>query len=336
METNLLGTAQSKQPIIFNHFMDLVTNNRLAHAYLLAGENGAGQFEVALGIAMRLFCLNVQDSGAPCGTCSECRRIMELSHPDVVITKPDGQSIKVDQIRYVKGEFNKSAVEGTQKVFIIQGADKMTTGAANSLLKFIEEPFGKMITFLITDNKNLMLPTIISRTQVVEFQHLNQADFNEQLKAMNVKPSQMRIMAKLTNSIAEITEWQEDDWFDTAYNAVTKWYQYLASSDYRAFVNVQTGIIPVSNTKKQQKLIVEMLILIWQDTLNYKYQQNSNELKFGAVKDSIVNLSNRLTATQLLKIMELLLAINSKMMVNVNFQNIIEALTLEILTIIEL
>ncbi len=110
MEQNIVNVAETKQPTIFKQFMNLVKRNELSHAYLFTGEDGAGQFSVAMGVAMRLFCTNVQN-GMPCGQCPECRRIMNYDHPDVVMTKPDGLSIKVDQIRHVKSEFTKSAME---------------------------------------------------------------------------------------------------------------------------------------------------------------------------------------------------------------------------------
>lgn len=119
MEHDIVNVAQTKQPAIFTQFMNLVKNNELSHAYLFTGEDGAGQFSVAMGVAMRLFCTNVQN-GMPCGKCAECVRIMNYDHPDVVVTKPDGQSIKIDQIRHVKSEFTKSAMEGSKKVFIIR------------------------------------------------------------------------------------------------------------------------------------------------------------------------------------------------------------------------
>lgn len=116
MSDNIASDAKIKQPKLFEQFMRLVDRNELSHAYLFTGEDGAGQNAVAMGVAMRLFCTNVKD-GYPCGKCAECTRIMNHDHPDVVITKPDGLSIKVDQIRHVKSEFTKSAMEGSKKSF---------------------------------------------------------------------------------------------------------------------------------------------------------------------------------------------------------------------------
>lgn len=68
----------------------------------------------AVGCNASFFCLHVKD-GQPDGTCEECQRISKQLHPDVLMIEPDGRQIKVDQVRYLKSEFSKSAVEGSKK-----------------------------------------------------------------------------------------------------------------------------------------------------------------------------------------------------------------------------
>ena len=113
-----------RQPFLTKHFAKLIRENKLVHAYLLSGAEGTGKIELAKWVAKGIFCLNSQN-GVPCLKCSECNRIENNNHPDVVTIMPDGLSIKVEQIRYLKSEFNKSGVESDRKVFIIQDAQKM-------------------------------------------------------------------------------------------------------------------------------------------------------------------------------------------------------------------
>lgn len=155
-ENQVIEETEKKQKPLMDKFLQVVNNHELSHSYLFNGEEGVGKLSLALFITMRMFCKNVSDDSMPCGHCDECRRIAEQQHPDVVIIKPDGLSIKVDQIRYLKSEFSKSGLEGNQKFFIVCDAEKMTTGAANSLLKFIEEPGANIVSFLLTTNKNLI------------------------------------------------------------------------------------------------------------------------------------------------------------------------------------
>ncbi|MCY9807165.1 DNA polymerase III subunit delta' [Lentilactobacillus senioris] len=329
----MIEEIQTRQTEIVQQFMNLVANNQLSHAYLFTGEAGAGQLEVAELVAMRLFCKNVQNN-LPCGECSECLRILNQEHPDVVMAKPEGLSIKVDQIRFIKSEFSKSAVEGQQKVFIIEAADKMTIGAANSLLKFIEEPAGTVVTFLISPEKQLILPTIVSRTQVVEFKAVANNLLTAKLTQLGVAPSQQSLLLSLTNDLNQIKEWIQDDWFTKIVNQVIKWDEYLISGNPQAFSQIQMKIMPLVSNRDQQQLVFQLIVALWQETLLVKYGQDIKEVKFQGAKQQLTQAASMNTGQLLLGLKEIL---NMKAMVDVNvsFQNILESTTLNILAIFE-
>ncbi|MDH5107816.1 DNA polymerase III subunit delta' [Lentilactobacillus kefiri] len=333
MEHDIVNVAQTKQPAIFTQFMNLVKNNELSHAYLFTGEDGAGQFSVAMGVAMRLFCTNVQN-GMPCGKCAECVRIMNYDHPDVVVTKPDGQSIKIDQIRHVKSEFTKSAMEGSKKVFIISEAEKMTTGAANGLLKFIEEPTGNVVSFLISKNRNLVLPTIISRTQVVEFPSLSKKLMVKELQPSGVKPSEVNLMISITNSLDQIKGWLKDDWFASTQKMLEKWFIYLVKDNTMAMPFIQMSLMPLITNKDRQRIVISMMLSLFDDVLETKYGTLAEErVKYPSILEQTKLAASKWRNDQILKMLDELLDVNKSMAVNVNFQNIIEALTLKILEI---
>ena len=96
----------------------------------------------------------------PCEECINCKRINHGNHPDIHIVEPDGLSIKKQQIHQLQEEFSKTGVESNQKLYMIYHADKMTVNAANSLLKFLEEPHEQTYAVLITEQPQKMLPTI--------------------------------------------------------------------------------------------------------------------------------------------------------------------------------
>lgn len=330
----MIEEVKTRQPDIVKQFMQLVANNQLSHAYLLTGEAGAGQLEVAELVAMRLFCRNVQDN-LPCGKCPECLRILNQEHPDVVMAKPEGLSIKVDQIRFIKAEFSKSAVEGVQKVFIIERADKMTTGAANSLLKFIEEPAGNVVTFLISPEKQLILPTIVSRTQVVEFNSVANDLLTAKLKQLEIAPSQQALMLSLTNDLNQIEEWNKDDWFAKIVNQLVKWYEYLIAGNPQAFPQIQMKIMPLVTNRDQQHTVFQLIIALWQETLLVKYGQTKEQaIKFQSAKQQLKQ-AKEMQTQQLLLGLNNILNMKSMVDVNVGFQNVLESTTLKILAIFE-
>jgi len=140
---------------------------RIAHAYLFAGPDGVGKEKAALALAQALNC--PEASPAPCGSCSTCRRIGEGLHPDVRRVAPAGNSIKIDQIRALGQEAYYRPLEGRRKVYLIAEAHKMTEEAANSFLRLLEEPPPYALFILLTSQPDSLLPTILSRCQLVPF-----------------------------------------------------------------------------------------------------------------------------------------------------------------------
>lgn len=140
----------------------LLDSNKLAHAYLFEGDGE----EVAFWLATSLFCIHAV-ANEPCGECSNCRRIKNSNHPDVHVIEPDGQSIKIDQVRKLQKEAAYKGVEGNRQVFIIKKADKLNPQSSNALLKFLEEPSQDTLAILISEKRDVILPTILSRVQCI-------------------------------------------------------------------------------------------------------------------------------------------------------------------------
>jgi len=145
-------------------------NNRIPHAYLFNGEEGIGKNLTALNLAKALNCL-VETVDA-CDSCVSCIKIANRNHPDVIFIEPDGSSIKIHQIRELQKSLQYKPYEGKKKVCIIPEAENMTTGAANCLLKTLEEPPPDTMLILTTTSPHLLLATVNSRCQRLKFQPL--------------------------------------------------------------------------------------------------------------------------------------------------------------------
>ncbi len=155
-------------------FRSCVNKDRLAHAYLFLGPEGVGKTFLAENLAKFLNCENPVKNKALfidcCDSCISCRKIDDFNHPDVHWTEPGKSArISIDEIRLVQKEVSLKAYEGKYKVFIILKADSMTEEAANSLLKTLEEPSGLTLIILTSANISGLLPTIISRSQIIKF-----------------------------------------------------------------------------------------------------------------------------------------------------------------------
>lgn len=147
--------------------MEIASKGRPAHAYLFVGYDDAGGASVAFTVAKALNCCRDAPHEAPCGTCPACRKIESGNHPDVKFVRPDGNFLKINQIREIKRGTSYKPYEGRWKIWIIEDSDKMTEEAANSLLKVLEEPPGDTVIILLSSNPSALLPTVVSRCQIV-------------------------------------------------------------------------------------------------------------------------------------------------------------------------
>ena len=148
-----------------------LANKTLAHAYLFSGERGIGKKMTALALAAAVNCENAGPDGG-CGVCPACRKIAASGHPDVHILVPDGDEIKIDQIRQTQSNLSLKPFEGTKKVLIMDGAENMNPASSNAFLKTLEEPPGDVLIILITSMPQSLLPTIRSRCQEIRFHPL--------------------------------------------------------------------------------------------------------------------------------------------------------------------
>lgn len=322
---------EQTQKLLTSHFSKLIKENMLAHAYLLSGPAGTGKTALALWIAQAVFCRNPQDS-RPCQQCDECLRIKDGNHPDVVVVEPEGMSIKVDQIRYLKSEFSKSGVESRQKIFIIKGAHKMTMSAANSLLKFLEEPAGQVTAFLLTDEPNKLLPTIISRCQLFELSELTKNQLVAQLVEKGFSTKISNVLAVLTSSVNEATAISEKENFEKLLSVLESWSNKVIAKDDIAFVFIQSRLLPLVKTKEEQELVVKLVILLMRDLMLVKFDEQ-NEVIFNTNLKLYQEKMLIFTTRQVVDALELCLGIPKKVERNISFQNVMETTTLRLLDI---
>ena len=152
-----------------------VTHERLAHAYLFHGEDAIGKRLTAIRLVQALSCEQPPEVEGldSCGACRSCLQIQARTHPDFFIIEPDpeqaSQQIKIEQVREIEHQIMYRPLIGERKICLIDNADRMTIGAANALLKTLEEPPAHSL-FLVISSRLAALPaTIRSRCQALRF-----------------------------------------------------------------------------------------------------------------------------------------------------------------------
>ena len=168
-------------------------SGRVAHAYLFEGVEGCGKKKTALAFIEALFC----GKDEACGTCPSCRKMAALQHPDLHLVEPDGNFIKIDQIRELQKQLSYRPFEAPKKACIIDGAERLNPAAGNALLKTLEEPPGNALIILISASHGELLPTIVSRCQQLHFPALSHAAIEQHLIAEGIAAETAKIAASL-------------------------------------------------------------------------------------------------------------------------------------------
>lgn len=169
---------------------------RITHAYLFTGPPQVGRRTLAWAWGMALLCAAPEP---PCGACRSCRRMQEGHHPDALLIAPEGSSLKIDQVREVQRALARTPVEGPYRVVVFDGAEQMTTEAANALLKTLEEPPSYAVLMLIAPSPEALPPTVVSRCQVFALDPLPVAEIRAALQARwGVPPEMADPLARLS------------------------------------------------------------------------------------------------------------------------------------------
>lgn len=256
-----LAESQSK---LFEEFSQIIRENRLSHAYLFSGDFGS--LDMAIWLAQSRFCVTPENS-LPCGHCRPCRLIAQGDFSDVKLVEPQGQIIKTDTIRQLTREFSQSSFEGQAQVFIIRDADKMHVNAANSLLKFIEEPQSQIYIFLLTADDSRMLPTIKSRAQLFYFPK-NRDYLEELLQKEGLLLTQAKVLADFAKDDVQALDLAKDNRILDLINTVERFTQSLLSNQDLLYLDVAKLAVQCSEKSEQEMVWAFLTYQLGKDIQN--------------------------------------------------------------------
>lgn len=219
-----------------------LSKGRLQGSLLFFGPSGSGKLRTALTVAKALNCLEKKDDS--CDRCESCLRVERGQHPNVrlVVREKNREQIVKEQIEEVNYLSRLRPWNQGRMVFIIDEADRMNETVANSLLKTLEEP-GPFVHFiLITEDLQMILPTIRSRCQVLRFNPLSQEDVEKALLERGLPPEKARLLAAASEGDLEAV--LEADWEEFIAGRNQAWVmfrQLLEQGDSEDFLSLLSG-----------------------------------------------------------------------------------------------
>lgn len=313
MNLDLLENQKNLVEFIKNAYL----KDRLSHAYIFEGKKGCGKNELA-----HIFACILYNNGNIDLNSSSSKQILSDEHFNVFTIYPDGKNIKKEQIEALHNEFSKTSQINGARIYIINDADKMNASSQNSLLKFIEEPQKGVYGILCTTNSKGLLPTILSRCQLLRFNEINPSIIEKSLIKNGVSKENATLLSELTCDLDDALTLNNDPKILNMFKMFNNFFNIKSDKDVIKYFNDLSKTLIDNNTLL---LYVKLLIVLYEDLL-YLYNGSIN-IKLSSYAAKINKLSERLTLKKAMKSIDYLYDTSKKISVsNVTVRNVITGL----------
>ena len=259
----MLDGYQNTQPIVYKILKNAILNDQYSHAYLIETGGFYDAFNFVMAFSKSLLCPLKKLTKENCAECHQCEVIDSGNFPEIEIIAPDGLWIKKEQLQNLQKEFNTKALIGNKRIYIINQAEKLNKSAANSILKFLEEPEGNIIAILMTDNIYNVLSTIRSRCQILR------------LKSSNKNIDASNPIQKIIKIIKQENE-MDDETLELKTSKVIEFINYYEKNHLNTLLYIGKLWNDYINSKEELNYAYEIMIDYYKDILNYKLNKAFN------------------------------------------------------------
>ena len=307
---DIIGQEFAKKYII-----NSIKNNKINHAYMFEGIDGIGKNLFSKEFGKLLLGIDNIDNS-----------------PDYINIEPKGNSIKIAQIRELQSDIIVKP-HNKYKIYVINYSEKMTVEAQNALLKTLEEPPEYAIIILITNNKESLLPTIRSRCEIIKFLPISIMELKKYLIDKGIDEKRALLLSNFSRgSIEKALELSNSSDFSIMRDNIQKYIQDILDKNMIEILN-----IPSDMDKYKDKIIIvlDMMINYFRDIMVFKDRVDKDMLINADRITFIQNMNNKITYSQVSKIIDIIEETKIKIKSNCNFNVSIQVMALNIYEVIK-
>ena len=277
------------QPFIYNTFINSLKFNKVSQAYLIKGSDGTPTLDIALFLAKTLIC--EEPSPLACSSCLNCIRFEEGNYADFMLIDGSKNTIKVGDIENLQKFLSSSSLEKQgKKIYIINRLENANKEAVNALLKTLEEPTSSVYAFITTQNEAKILPTIISRCQILSLLPINKSIVKQNAINEGVLLEDADILSYFYCDVEVIKQKSEEENYKEQKKLLYETLNALTISSEEAIYYAQTNLIKNIKTKEDARLYIDLLSIAFKDILHI---QNNQHLVLEGAKEQIYTLSKK-------------------------------------------
>ena len=315
----MLDDFSLEQQIVYKILINSVKNNKASHAYIIETNGYPKSLDLALAFAKYLLCPNGYSNDKKCGDCHQCKNIDKNEFIELKIIEPDGQWIKKSQLEELQEMFSKKSIIGNKKVYIINESDKLNISSSNSILKFLEEPEDGIIAILVTENISSLLPTIVSRCQVLSLKNK---------KSLTGLSTLEKIGHFLKDNNDDIIEYISNEESKLKFDKVIKFIEYYEDNHTNTLIYINKLWHEYFKEKNDIYEAFSIMLLLYKDVLNMKL--NKSVEVFNDYVNLVKKLEEKNTLDEITGKINVIMDLSEKIKFNINNNMLMDKLIIEL------
>ena len=314
---------------IIQYIQNAVTEGKVSQAYILNGERGSGKKMLANLFAMTLQC--EKGGKEPCGECHTCKQAISGNNPDIIrVEHEKPNTISVDDVRtQINNDVMIKPYSCPYKIYIIPDADLLSVQAQNALLKTIEEPPEYVVFFLLTENADSLLPTIMSRCVMLKLRNIKTTLIRKYLmEFMGVPDYQADICAAFAQgNMGRAIMLASSEHFNEIKEEAL---QLLRNINDMEISDIVAALKKINTYKLEITDYLDIIMIWYRDVLIYKATKDVNGVVFADQLKYLRERANKSSYEGIETILDSLEKAKARLKANVNFDLVMELLLLTI------